>query len=54
VDGYRWKCWQAPSLNRVYEPGSSHGGTWERMMMSDLATAFAALALVTLDQEPGR
>jgi len=54
VDGYRWKCWQAPSLNHVYEPGTSHGGTWERMMMSDLATAFGALALVTLDQEPGR
>jgi hypothetical protein len=53
LDRYRWKCWRAPSLNHVQEPGSSHGGTWERMMMSDLATAFGALALLSAEQGLG-
>jgi len=51
VDEYRWKCWRAPSLNHVHEPGISRGGAWERMMMSDLATAFGALALLSMEQE---
>jgi len=50
---YRWKCWRAPSLNHVDEPESSRGGAWERMMMSDLATAFGALALLSVEQESG-
>ena len=50
VDQYRWKCWRASSLNHVHEPGSSRGGAWERMMMSDLATAFGALALLSVEQ----
>jgi squalene-hopene/tetraprenyl-beta-curcumene cyclase len=50
VDQYRWKCWRAPSLNHVHEPGSARDGAWERMMMSDLATAFGALALLSVEQ----
>ncbi len=52
LDQYRWKCWQAPSLNHGQEPGSSRRGAWERMMMSDLATGFGALALLSVEQEP--
>ncbi len=53
VDQYRWKCWRAPSLNHGQEPGGPHSGAWERMMMSDLATAFGALALLSSEQGPG-
>lgn len=49
VDQYRWKCWRAPSLNRVHEPDRA----WERMMMSDLATAFGAVALLSVEQGLG-
>ena len=52
VDQYRWKCWRTPSLNHSHEEaGGSRAGAWERMMMSDLATAFAALALLSAEQE---
>jgi hypothetical protein len=53
IDQYHWKCWRAPSLNHTHEPGSSRGGAWERMMMSDLATAFGALALLSVEQGQG-
>jgi len=53
ADQNRWKCWRAFSLNPVHEPGSSRGGAWERMMMSDLATAFGALALLSVEQGLG-
>jgi len=53
IDQYRWKCWRTPSLNHVEEPESSRGGAWERMMMSDLATAFGTLALLSVEQGPG-
>jgi len=53
ADQNRWKCWRAFSLNHVHEPGSSRGGAWERMMMSDLATAFGALALLSVEQGLG-
>ena len=53
ADQYRWKCWRGFSLNHVHEPGSSRGGAWERMMMSDLATAFGALALLSVEQGLG-
>ncbi len=53
VDQYHWKCWRAPSLNHGDESGGSHGGAWERMMMSDLATAFGAMALLSVEQELG-
>jgi squalene-hopene/tetraprenyl-beta-curcumene cyclase len=44
-----WKCWRTYSLNHDQEQGGSHGGEWQKMMMSDLATAFAVLALCPLD-----
>jgi len=50
VDQYRWKCWRASSLNHVHEPEGSRARAWERMMMSDLATAFGALALLSVEQ----
>ncbi len=50
VAGYHWKCWRAPSLNRHHEPDASSAGAFERMMMSDLATAFGALALLSAEQ----
>jgi hypothetical protein len=53
VDQYRWKCWRAFSLNHAHEPGSSRSGAWERMVMSDLATAFGALALVSAEDGLG-
>ena len=53
VDQYRWKCWRASSLNHGHEPGGSDGGDWERMMMSDLATAFGTLALLSVEQGLG-
>ena len=53
VGQYRWKCWRTFSLNHAAEPGGSRAGTWERMMMSDLATAFGALALSSVEQGPG-
>ena len=53
VDQDRWKCWRTSSLNHGHEPGGSGGGAWERMMMSDLATAFGALALLSVEQGLG-
>jgi hypothetical protein len=53
VDQDRWKCWRASSLNHGHEPGGSRGGAWERMMMSDLATAFGTLALLSVEQGLG-
>lgn len=52
VDQYRWRCWQTPSLNHRQDPGGPHGGAWERMLMSDLATAFSAVALLTVERAP--
>ena len=52
LDQYSWRCWRAPSLNHVHEPAGTGGGAWERMMMSDLATAFSALALLSAEQAP--
>jgi squalene-hopene/tetraprenyl-beta-curcumene cyclase len=37
--------WRAYSLNHDRENGGSRGEPWRRMFMSDLATAFAVLAL---------
>ena len=45
----RWKCWRAYSLNQDHEHGGEHGELWPRMFMSDAATAFAVLALLSLD-----
>jgi len=40
-----WAPWRAHSLNFDREHGGPKGEPWRRMFMSDLATAFAALAL---------
>jgi squalene-hopene/tetraprenyl-beta-curcumene cyclase len=42
---YSWKCWRTLSLNEDREHGGSHGGPWKQMLMSDIATAFAVMAL---------
>jgi hypothetical protein len=41
-----WAPWRAHSLNYDREHGGSRGEPWRRMFMSDLATAFAVLALL--------
>jgi hypothetical protein len=41
-----WAPWRAHSLNFDREHGGPKGEPWRRMFMSDLATAFAALALL--------
>jgi hypothetical protein len=40
-----WAPWRAYSLNFDREHGGPKGEPWRRMFMSDLATAFAVLAL---------
>lgn len=42
-----WAPWRAHSLNFDREHGGEKGEPWRRMFMSDLATAFAALALLS-------
>ena len=49
IDSYNWKCWRTYSLNFDREHGGSHGAPFSRMLMSDAATAFAALALLPSD-----
>jgi squalene-hopene/tetraprenyl-beta-curcumene cyclase len=44
-----WNCWRTYSLNVDHEHGGPEGGAWRRMFMSDAATAFAALALLSLE-----
>jgi hypothetical protein len=41
-----WAPWRSHSLNHDREHGGPRGEPWRRMFMSDLATAFAALALM--------
>ena len=41
-----WAPWRAHSLNFDREHGGDKGEPWRRMFMSDLATAFAVLALL--------
>ena len=45
----RWRCWRTFSLNFDTEHGGESGEPWRRMFMSDAATAFAALALLSSD-----
>lgn len=45
-DDPAWAPWRAHSLNFDREHGGDKGEPWRRMFMSDLATAFAALALL--------
>jgi squalene-hopene/tetraprenyl-beta-curcumene cyclase len=46
ADDPAWAPWRTHSLNFDREHGGEKGEPWRRMFMSDLATAFAALALV--------
>ena len=45
VGHHVWRCWRTHSLNHDREHGGEHGGEWQQMLMSDMATAFAVLAL---------
>jgi hypothetical protein len=47
VNQRTWVAWRAHSLNFDREHGGDKGEPWRRMFMSDSATAFAVLALVT-------
>lgn len=47
-----WPAWRAHSLNFDREHGGEKGEPWRRMFMSDLATAFAALALLNAGAVP--
>jgi squalene-hopene/tetraprenyl-beta-curcumene cyclase len=49
VNDQAWPAWRAYSLNRDREHGGKEGEPWRRLFMSDSATAFAALALVSAD-----
>lgn len=49
VDQRVWRCWRSYSLNHDREKGGSRGGPWKRMLMSDLATSYAVLALCPTD-----
>jgi len=49
VEQQRWKCWRTPSLNHDREKGGAAADPWKSMVMSDLATAFAVLALSPQD-----
>lgn len=46
ADDPAWGPWRAYSLNFDREHGGDKGEPWRRMFMSDLATAFASLALL--------
>ena len=46
ADDPAWAPWRAHSLNFDRERSGDKGEPWRRMFMSDLATAFAALALL--------
>jgi len=46
ADDAAWAPWRAHSLNFDREHGGDKGEPWRRMFMSDLATAFAVLALL--------
>jgi hypothetical protein len=45
ADDPAWAPWRAHSLNFDREHGGEKGEPWRRLFMSDLATAFAVLAL---------
>ena len=49
IDHNCWKCWRTYSLNCDREHGGDEGETWRRLFMSDAATAFAVLALLSSD-----
>jgi squalene-hopene/tetraprenyl-beta-curcumene cyclase len=49
IQDHHWTSWRAYSLNCDREHGGDEGEPWRRMFMSDGATAFASLALLTAD-----
>jgi squalene-hopene/tetraprenyl-beta-curcumene cyclase len=49
VNDQVWPAWRAYSINVDREHGGKKGEPWRRMFMSDSATAFAVLALVSSD-----
>jgi squalene-hopene/tetraprenyl-beta-curcumene cyclase len=49
IEQHVWKCWRTYSLNHDRENGGDHGGAWKQMLMSDMATAFAVMALSCSD-----
>jgi len=49
IEPHVWKCWRTHSLNHDRENGGAHGGDFKQMLMSDMATAFAVLALSSSD-----
>jgi squalene-hopene/tetraprenyl-beta-curcumene cyclase len=49
VNEQAWPAWRAHSLNSDREHGGKKGEPWRRLFMSDSATAFAVLALLSSD-----
>jgi squalene-hopene/tetraprenyl-beta-curcumene cyclase len=49
TERHTWKCWRTYSLNHDRDNGGAHGGDWKQLLMSDMATAFAVLALSPSD-----
>jgi squalene-hopene/tetraprenyl-beta-curcumene cyclase len=47
VGDNEWPAWRAHSLNYDREHGGARGESWRRLFMSDAATAFATLALLS-------
>ena len=47
IEQNHWQCWRTYSLNYDREHGGDEGEPWRRMFMSDAATAFASLALLS-------
>jgi hypothetical protein len=46
VGDQEWLAWRAYSLNYDREHGGARGAPWQRLFMSDAATAFATLGLL--------
>ncbi|MEO8258879.1 MAG: hypothetical protein ABI868_16150 [Acidobacteriota bacterium] len=44
-----WSAWRAHSLNYDREHGGGRGAPWQRLFMSDAATAFATLGLLATE-----
>jgi hypothetical protein len=49
VNDQAWPAWRGYSVNVDREHGGKKGEPWRQMFMSDSATAFAVLALVSSD-----
>ncbi len=49
IGDQEWLAWRAHSLNYDREHGGARGAPWQRLFMSDAATAFATLALLASD-----